>query len=405
MDLDLQRRIDRIIGSPLCRILSLFSTGGRAQNRNLKPRRILVILLSEMGSFVLAQSMFQLLGERYSGSRIYALCFKQNSEILEIMEVVPKENIITVDNTSFPLFFRDSIKFLLNMRRIKIDTTIDCELFSRISSIYSFLSNARIRVGFHPHTQEGLYRGKFINRPVLYNPYLHISQQFINLVEAIESRGIPRVKRRITDEPLTIRPMKVTQEEIGEARNRFEAKFPQARGRRLVLLYPGGGLLPIRAWPIGNFQHVARELVKRGYVVGIVGTSRDKGLAHAILDHCKSPLCIDLTGYTERVRELMILFHFASLLITNDGGPGHFASMTPIHAIILYGPETPLLYGSLSKRALNLHIPISCSPCLSAYNHRKSPCDGDNLCLKLIKPEDVLERTYKILEAHHLPEI
>ena len=49
----------------------------------------------------------------------------------------------------------------------------------------SFLSGAPVRVGFHRHTQEGLYRGDFINCPVLYNPYQHISQQFINLAEAI----------------------------------------------------------------------------------------------------------------------------------------------------------------------------------------------------------------------------
>lgn len=95
----------------------------------------------------------------------------------------------------------------------------------------------------------------------------------------------------------------------------------------------------------------------------------------------------------------MIICHFALLLITNDGGPGHFAAMTPIPAIILYGPETPLLYGPLSSNSFSFFVPLSCSPCLSAYNHRNSPCDGDNVCLKRISPQDVLLKAYEMLES------
>ena len=106
---------------------------------------------------------------------------------------------------------------------------------------------------------------------------------------------------------------------------------------------------------------------------------------------------MDLTGYTATLRELLVMFHFASLVITNDGGPGHFASLTPVRAIILYGPETPELYGSLGPRAVSLYHPTSCSPCLTAYNFRMSPCDGDNLCLKRITVDEVFEKATGIL--------
>ncbi len=95
----------------------------------------------------------------------------------------------------------------------------------------------------------------------------------------------------------------------------------------------------------------------------------------------------------------MLIFHFSALLITNDGGPGHFAAMTPLPTIIFYGPETPLLYGPINDKALNLFLGLSCSPCVTAYNHRKSPCDGDNLCLKKIEPDQVLSKALEILEG------
>ena len=61
------------------------------------------------------------------------------------------------------------------MRALQLDAVLDLELFARVSAILAGLSGARIRVGFHRFTQEGLYRGDLMNRPVLYNPYQHIA--------------------------------------------------------------------------------------------------------------------------------------------------------------------------------------------------------------------------------------
>ena len=77
-----------------------------------------------------------------------------------------------------------------------------------------------------------------------------------------------------------------------------------------------------------------------------------------------------------------------------------FAAMTPVPVITLYGPETPTLYGSLSPGAFNFHVPLSCSPCLTAYNHRNSPCDGDNVCLKMISPEEVFSKVHEMLKGN-----
>ena len=44
-----------------------------------------------------------------------------------------------------------------------------------------------------------------------------------------------------------------------------------------------------------------------------------------------------------------MLYTLSELLITNDSGPAHFASMTPITVITLFGPETPLLFRALDS--------------------------------------------------------
>jgi len=398
MDIAAQRKIDRIFGSFLCRVFSLFRIDRAGSRKTPRVDKILVILLSEMGSWVHAHAMFARIERKYPQASVSVLLFKKNREIVDILNYVPASAILTIDPSSILTLLKDILRVWSDMRRIGFDTVIDCELFHRISSILSFLSGAAIRVGFHPHTQEGLYRGNFINRPVLYNPYQHISRQFVTLVEAIESDTVPKAKRIVAVEApppqVTISPP-----EIDAMRKRLQAFWSAGfgHGRKLVLIYPGGGILPIRAWPLESFCRLSAHLIQDGCCVGIIGLAEDKPLAEKIVSYCNASFCADLTGFTASVRELMVLFHLAALLITNDGGPGQFAALTPVPVIIFFGPETPALYGPLNTRTVVMDVPLACAPCLTAYNHRNSPCDGDNVCLKLIRVEDVLTKAREVL--------
>jgi ADP-heptose:LPS heptosyltransferase len=351
-----------------------------------------------MGSLVLAYPMFKYIERRFPDTSTYVLLFERNKEVLDLLEIIPQENILAIDPGSLTKFTTDCISVLIKLWKIRFDIIIDCELFSRISSIFSFLSLARVRVGFHPHTQEGLYRGNFINRPVLYNPYQHISRQFITLVEAIDSGTVPKSKFLPLFKKLEAPKVEFDHGDIEDGASQLHAYSPEILGRKLVLIYPSGGLLQIRAWPLHYYCRLTSELLQRGHAVGVIGLDDDRKLANAILSYCQNQRCVDLTGYTKSIKELMILFHLASLLITNDGGPSQFAATTPVPTIILFGPETPTLYGSLDEKAVIFYTPVSCSPCLTAFNHRNSPCDGENLCLRSIQPEAVLVRALQILE-------
>jgi ADP-heptose:LPS heptosyltransferase len=398
MNVDFQRRLDRYAGALICRLLSWVDHLRRPAPTPATPRKILVILISEMGSLVLAYPMFRRLQETYPQAELYALMFAKNREVLDIMGLMPAENVLTIRDTRLFAFVADIISVLRTIRRQNIDVVLDCELFSRISSIFSFLSGAPVRVGFHPHTQEGLYRGSFINRPVMYNPYNHIGKQFLTLAAAIDSTAVPTSKMAVDFKDLAPPKLTFAVSEIDGIRQRLRRDFPGVVEKPLVLMYPGGGILPIRAWPLENFAWLARQLADEGCAVGIVGLAGDQRLARRIQENIQEGTCIDLTGYTRSLRELMLMFQFAALLITNDGGPGQFAAMTPMPTIIFYGPETPVLYGPVDEKAHVFFDPLPCTPCLSAYNHRKSPCDGDNMCLKHIARERVLNKAQEMLE-------
>jgi ADP-heptose:LPS heptosyltransferase len=397
MNIAYQRALDRYVGVPVCAVLSLWNRlfGGRAAGR--PERAILVILLSEMGSLVLAEPMFARLKARYPTATIHVLLFARNRELLELLGVVAAANVHTLNDRSLSALLADSCRVLWRLRSLELDAVLDCELFSRVSSILSYLSGARLRAGFHRHTQEGLYRGSFINRPVLYNPYRHLTLQLLSLVAALESTTFPLNKE--LPEPMPAAPplLEFRPGELAEVAARLDAQFPAIAHRRLVLVYPSGGLLPIRAWPLESYVRLCTDLLADGFAVGVVGLAEDRALAQQLVSQCASALCLDLAGYTKSVRHLLALFHRADLLIANDGGPGQFAALTPVASIVLFGPETPLLYRSLSPNAHWFYLALPCSPCLTAFNHRSSPCDGDNRCLKQIGPAEVLAKAREIL--------
>ena len=102
-----------------------------------------------------------------------------------------------------------------------------------------------------------------------------------------------------------------------------------------------------------------------------------------------------LAGKTS-LRELLVLYTLADVLVTNDSGPAHFASLTNIESVVLFGPETPKLFGAIGPGFHAVYAKLACSPCVNAFNHRFSPCT-DNLCMQSITPEEVYGRVKECL--------
>lgn len=381
-------------------LLTWFAPNAR-HHRNATPR-ILVILLSEMGSVVLAKAMFDTLKAKHPGVDLHVLQLKKNQGVMRLLGFVPEANLHSLDDASLGSLLHDLWHTTRTLRALQLDGVMDCELFSRISALLSYACGARVRIGFTSHTQEGLYRGSFINAPVPYNTYQHISLQFVGLAKVMEAALTWSAAQLndTTQRPLTRFLMPAIQQslpqlpvdtaELHAFHARLQVDFASFMGNpKRVLLYVSGGALPIRAWPEDSYIALAKTLIANGCAVGVIGLPEDTPQAQRVLHAVNHPRCIGLTGYTRNLRELLMLFHNAELLVTNDGGPGHFASLTPIDVIAFFGPETGRLYGPISDRATVLESGMACSPCLTAYNHRDSFCDGDNQCLKVITVGEV----------------
>lgn len=407
MNLDLIRGLDKWVGIPACFCVSLVYriVGWIRHWRRIEappaatPRKVLFIELSEMGSTVLAYPAMTYVLKRYPGAELFFLIFEQNRFSVDMLGVIPKERVLTISLRSPLHFVASTIKTLTVMRNAKLDMVFDLELFSRFSSLLSGLAGARTRVGYGRYHEEGLYRGSFMTHRVFYNPHIHISKNFMALVKSIEQKSeYPLLKAVIQDEEMEEPRYQSNESDLQDLKGRLATVNPVINeADLLVLLGPNAGdLLPIRAWPLQNYVALTERILRRFnavvIVIGLEGASRD---AAEILGHVGPERCIDFTNQTS-FKDLLDLLNLADVLVTSDGGPAHFAAQTPIKSIVLFGPETPVLYAPLGRNTTSLSAGLACSPCLSAYNHRKTTCT-DPKCMEAITVDEVLDAVTEAL--------
>lgn len=399
MNIDRMRKVDYFAGIPLCLVATLWVRLAGWLRRLLwndkvsLPKKVLFIELSEMGSAILVDPAMRKM-QRDGNAELYFLIFKSNAVSLRLLDTVPESHVFTINEDGLFNIARDSLRFLFWARRHRIDTVIDLELFSRYSALLTGLSGAVNRVGFHAFYNEGLYRGAMLTHRVMYNPHQHIAKNFVALVNAAlaEKTQHPFSKTVVEDSEITLAQAPVDEVAVAAMRAKILKEYPayDAQRHRVVIINPNASdLLPQRRWMQEHFVVVMRNLLAddENMLVLITGSPAERDRAGFLQKHVNSDRCINFAG-CHGLDELPSLYQVAELMLTNDSGPGHFSAVTPLRTFVLFGPETPALYGSLGN-STPIYAGLACSPCVSAANHRKTPCK-DNVCLQAIKPETVL---------------
>jgi ADP-heptose:LPS heptosyltransferase len=400
------RAIDFWAGVPLTFLLTIAARlqrlAGFGRPPAGRPRRILFIQLAEMGTMVVAYPSLRKARELFPDATLYFLCFSEIRPSVEMLDVMPPGNIITIDASGGLSFVRDTLAFFWRARRLGIDTVVNMEAFVRYSSLVSYLSGATRRVGFHRFNQEGLYTGHLLTHPVLYNAHVHAGHTFLDLVHALEAppEQVPRVKRPKAMDRLEV-PLITSDAAAADHIWRKLRAINSTIGpaRKLVVINPNASArFPMRRAPLETFTELGRRLLEDPDVfILVVGVASEKPDAERMAQALASPRLLDMTGQTS-MRELLQLFDLSHVLVTNDSGPAHFAALTRIHVIVLFGPEIPERYRPLARHSDVVHAGYSCSPCIGPHNQRQSPCN-DNLCMKSIGAEQLAALVRTRLEA------
>ena len=397
------RAIDHWVGVPLCAIASplvalmdgiknIFSRGPEA------PKKLLFIELSEMGSAILVDPAMR--NAQARGAELFFLIFKSNLASLTLLNTVKPENIFTIDSSSLSGLIKDTLRFLIIARHHRIDTVIDLELFSRFTALLTGLCGARRRVGYHIFHGEGLWRGFMLTRKVHYNPHIHITKNFLSLIHAAFAKQIevPFSKIQIPDSEVRLEQAIINPVVLERVRERIEklakdAGIEYTHGKnRLILINPNASdLLPQRRWAQQRFSELIQGVHQQypSDLILITGSPAEFAYVEKVRTVASIKNALNFAGQVS-FTELPPLYTLSDVMVTNDSGPGHFSAVTPLRTVVLFGPETPALYGSIGN-SIAITANLACSPCVSAANHRKTPC-RDNVCMQAITVAQVLDK-------------
>jgi len=403
------RAIDHWVGVPLCVIVSpviaLIDGIKNVFNRGPEtPKKLLFIELSEMGSAILVDPAMR--NAQARGAEIFFLIFKSNRASLTLLNTVKPENIFTIDSSSLGGLIKDTLLFLLLARKHRIDTVIDLELFSRFTALLTGMCGARRRVGYHIFHGEGLWRGFMLTRKVHYNPHIHITKNFLSLIHAAFAQKIevPFSKIEIPDSEVRLEQAIINPSTLEKVRERIEKLAKEANihyvpgKNRLILINPNASdLLPQRRWAQQRFSELIQAIHQKypDDLILITGSPAEFAYVEKVRAVANVKNALNFAGQVS-FAELPPLYTLSDVMVTNDSGPGHFSAVTPLRTVVLFGPETPALYGSVGN-SIAITANLACSPCVSAANHRKTPCH-DNVCMQAITVPQVLDKVIKQLQ-------
>jgi len=395
------RFIDRFLGISCCFVLTvlrrLASLLGlhRPSSGALGP--ILFIKLSEQGALVLAYAAIQRAIRLVGRDNVYFCVFRNNREILDLMDLVPADNILTLRDERLGAFVADLLRAVRRMRRLRLGAAVDLELFARVSALLGYLSGARRRVGLHRFHTEGLYRGDLLTHRAQYSPYLHTSAAYDLMVAALErdTAEIPMVKAA-PGEALDPPPKYVP---APEEAARIEQLLGTDPAQRHVVVFNPKCMdeMPVRRWPADRYVDLGKRLLDEwdDVCIAVTGLSHERDACDALCRAIDPSRTVCLAGDLN-LRELVALCAAADVLVSTDSGPAHFAALTDVHIVALFGPETPALYGPVGPRVHVLSAGLACTPCLTAANHRNSPCT-DNQCMQAITVDEVYAKLRECL--------
>lgn len=394
------RFADRWLGVPACALLTLWH---RIFGRKPVPgpvKRILVLKLVEQGATVLAYPALKTAVDRVGAENVFFMVFEENRFILDLLEVVRPENVIAVRSKGILGTILGMLGAIRRVRRERIDAVVDFELFARSSAVLAYLSGASRRVGYHGYHGDGPWRGDLMTHRLVANPHLHMKTMMSVMVEALfrDPDTLPALNIDLESLDASSARFQPSPAETEKVRRLIAEASGKAGVERLVLLNANASdLLPLRKWDGERYVELAKRILREfdDVHIAFTGAPSERPAGEALVRKVGDPRCFSLVGRTS-MRDLVVLYTQAEVLVTNDSGPAHFATLTDINVVTLFGPETPAIFGVKGPRSHVIWAGLPCSPCVNAANNRTSAC-RNNLCMQAISVEKVFAKVRQLL--------
>jgi ADP-heptose:LPS heptosyltransferase len=398
------RIVDALVGIPACAVLTLWRRLFDHRSGTGPIKRILFFKLVEQGATVLAYPSLRAAVERVGAENVFFMVLEENRAILDLLEIVPPQNVIAVPTGGLWTTLVGMVRGLFRVRHEKIDSVLDFEFFARTSAIFAYLCGASRRVGYHRFQGGGPWRGDLMTHRMVYTPHVHALRAMRVMVEALwrDPSQLPALDIDQFSFDESLMRFTPTAQDVESVRQAMSRAAGGAIPRRLVLLNANTSdrdLVPLRRWDAVRYVDLARQLLAEHEDVWIAftGAPSEADDVEPLVRRVGHPRCFSMAGKTT-MRQLLALYTLAEVLVSNDSGPAHFAALTNVEIVTLFGPEVPRLWGVLGPRSHIIWLALPCSPCLSAYNNRLAVECRNNVCMKGITVDHVHATVRGILQ-------
>lgn len=176
------------------------------------------------------------------------------------------------------------------------------------------------------------------------------------------------------------------------------ARPPQAFNatQKPLALCPGAEYGPAKRWLPESFAAVAAAVAQENSVQWkLFGIATDTEVGEVIAT-ALGESCVNRIGQTT-LEQLIDELRGCRLLLTNDTGTMHLASLLGVPTVAIFGSTEPRLTGPLGNRHIILRHHVECSPCFLRE------CPIDFRCMKAVSVEEVVAAVNSLLaqEGNH----
>ncbi len=381
MQLPANRKLDKYIGYcliillvPITRLLGILLRKDHRPHQ--PPQHLLFIKLLGLGSLVVALESIQAMRQQYPNTRFILITDSNIADGIEPFQAF--DDIWRVDTGSLSVTISTSIKYIFKTWRLQKLWVADLEVYSKLTTVYALLTLARSRFGFHLRP---VFFRKYLNtHNIPFNQSVCLGDNYYQMAQAIAGNEVlPGGKQ----------PLRT---------NEWQKQY-------IILNNTCSSLAPVRKLPDTTFAALCNWiLIHTSYRIALTGTGGDKINIEQFVDEHLSPYkqngrLLNIAGALDFEAYYRFMTDKGICMVSIDSGPLHIARKLGLPTVSIWGPTDPLAYikipASQQQRHLFIYNKVACAPCV--HYHERLPCGGNNICMKEIRAENIIEKLNTLL--------
>ena len=367
MNVELMRRLDRILGDAACSVLATAHRLRKpfAQARPIK--KIVVMKFFGMGSIIVASRSLAALRDRFPEAEIHFATFKSNQGILDILGMTDTNHYI--DPSTPQAFIKSTLAVARTLRQAKVDLVLDLEFFAKFPLVLGSLAGIPQKAGFYLTSES--WRKELLDIAGFYNSYFHTSDIFLSLVYLVATGDFYYTGFSEFSAKYTYPRIDPSAIERAALRHKLAGLGIKATDPLYVInANTSPDLAPeARKWPKERYAQLADELVAMtpNARVLFIGAPNERPYVESVAELATTPRTHVVAGDLS-LRELLVLFAECKLVVSNDSGPMHLACLVDAPVIGLFFADTPTLFAPLGSRVRSVAPKLYSMPLFSVYN-------------------------------------